>query len=292
MASIVSRYFELYGTGPAHTRLAPTPSGFLHEGNAYSFLLTWLIARCTGGSLFLRIDDLDGQRKRPEYVEDVFETIAWLGIDFDRGPLNAGDFEKNYSQALRIGQYNSVLETLVRSGHVFLCTCTRAARTLPHRCSCRAMNLPLDRDGSWRFYVDDEAVVSPEQGRTFELGRLQGSFVVRRRDGLPAYQVTSIADDIHARIDTVVRGEDLVPSSAMQTLLLETIGAKVPRFFHHGLLLENGLKLSKSTQSPPLAPLRSASPAPLIARFCRWAGLPESGTAEEALEKLQLLKNA
>ena len=94
------------------TRLAPTPSGLLHPGNGVSFLVTWALARAAGGWILLRVDDLDGDRYRPEYLEDIFRTIDWLGIDYDAGPKNIADFEQHWSQHLRIPQYNDYLHQL------------------------------------------------------------------------------------------------------------------------------------------------------------------------------------
>ena len=116
------------------TRIAPTPSGYLHAGNAVNFLLTAELARLHGGSLLLRIDDLDAERARPEYLDDIFHSLEWLGIAWHEGPRDAADFQRNWSQRTRIGRYQVLLDQLRRGGHLYACTCSR--KELP-TCRCR-----------------------------------------------------------------------------------------------------------------------------------------------------------
>src|SRR5690606_41399145 len=108
------------------TRIAPTPSGLLHLGNAWSFTLTWLAARAAGGHVWLRIDDLDAARAQDEYLEDIFASLRWLGLDWDSGPRDVADFKARYSQTLRLDRYRAAVETLKAGGHLYACTCTRS----------------------------------------------------------------------------------------------------------------------------------------------------------------------
>src|SRR6188768_2417676 len=100
-------------TAPIRTRIAPTPSGYLHEGNLYSFVLTWLLAKSSGGQVLLRIDDMDGTRVRSEYLQDIFETLAFVGLTYDEGPVNLADFEQHFGQQHRLAQYESLLADLI-----------------------------------------------------------------------------------------------------------------------------------------------------------------------------------
>ncbi len=227
-------------------RLAPTPSGYLHLGNALNFLLNWATARYHNGHLFLRIDDLDAARKRPEYVQDVFYSLQWLGIEWDEGPKSVADFEKNWSQHLRLPLYYKQLDKLRSTGLLF--ACNKSRRDLapfeghyPER--FREQGLALDDAGvSWR-------IATPP-------GFPMPDFVVRRRDGLPAYQIASMVDDVHFGITHAVRGTDLEPSTQAQQWLASLVDDNRfldISFFHHPLLLdESGNKLSKSAGSESL----------------------------------------
>jgi glutamyl/glutaminyl-tRNA synthetase len=257
-------------------RLAPTPSGFLHVGNAISFVRTWRLARQEGARLLLRIDDLDADRKRPAYVEDIFESLRWLGIEWQEGPRDAADFEANWSQRHRLGLYEKLLARLREGGHLFACECSRAqlqqtaaGGLYPGTCSHK--QLPFDREGlSWRLRVPAGKTVSFHDASSgpcsLDLSETIGSFVVRRRDGVPAYQVASLADDLHFGVDRIVRGEDLLPSTAAQCYMAELLGETgflQNRFWHHGLVRdENGRKLSKSEGADSLRAMRAAGLGP------------------------------
>ncbi len=250
-------------------RFAPTPSGFLHIGNALNFALNWLVARLHGGKILLRIDDLDADRKRPEYVADVFESLAWLGLDWDVGPgENDGiidrvtlshpvntlvaDFEKNWSQHRRLPLYFNALEKLRATGLLF--ACRKSRRDLApfegnYPPAFRNQNLSLDDpDVAWRIKTPP--------------GFALPDFVVRRRDGIPAYQLASLADDVHFGITHVIRGEDLTASTQAQLYLAEYLSEsnflKI-NFLHHPLITdENGEKLSKSAGATSLKEMRES----------------------------------
>lgn len=224
-------------------RIAPTPSGYLHLGNAVNFVLTWLAARQRGAKLLLRIDDFDLARKRPEYVDDIFRTLDVLGLDYDLGPASPQDFEANWSQRHRLDRYNHTLDGLRAAGALYGCGLSRralraAGSTYP--ADGRTQSLPLDTPGvAWRFRAE-----APDG---------TADFVVRRRDGLPAYQLVSLTDDHDFGVTYLVRGNDLLESTDRQRQLAGALGwtdflnAQV---WHHPVLLDKaGTKLSKSAGS-------------------------------------------
>ncbi len=280
-------------TDPVRSRLAPTPSGFLHLGNAFSFALTWLLTRYHGGSLLLRIDDIDNERRRPAYVEDVFETLDWLQLDWDAGPKDAADFEAHFSQLRALDRYAHLLEGLRQAGVLYACTCSRSQVQASsvngiYPGTCRHRNLPLDTpDAAWRVFVPDNTVISiPEYTggpRHVRLDAAMGDFVVRRRNGLPAYQVASLADDLHYGTNLVVRGVDLLSSTAAQLFLagqLPPNAFEKAIFYHHPLLKdESGQKLSKSAGAASLLALRGQlpGPTPVYEALAGALGLPSDG---------------
>lgn len=261
------------------TRIAPTPSGFLHEGNGTSFALTQLLAnRHHGGILRLRIDDLDRGRFRPEYLADIFETLAWMGIDQFAGPQNAADFLNDHSQHHRLNRYSELLTQLVSTGRVYACDCSRRQvreRTgggLLYDGFCRNRRLPLDQSNvNWRIHVPSDTTI-----RNFSLAERTADFVVRKRDGLPAYQIGSVADDVDFGITYVVRGADLLDSTLAQLYLaqlLQLTAFEQITFFHHPLLTDTGNeKLSKSAGATALRTWRAAGrpPTGLYDRARRW----------------------
>ena len=243
------------GALPVVSRLAPTPSGYLHLGNAVNFVLTWLCTRRAGGVLHLRIDDLDRARLRPVYLENVFRVIDWLGLDYDHGPSGPDDFLRHHSQLLHLPEYNAVLRRLAqRSGLV------RASQRT--RTSGLDAPVPLETPGAaWRAQVSAGTVISfidSWQGATsVPLAALMPDFVIRKKDGVAAYQVASVVDDLRLGTNLIVRGLDLQPSTAAQLWLAgqlsETAAFNATRmqFFHHPLLTDAvGQKLSKSQQLP------------------------------------------
>ena len=273
------------------SRIAPTPSGYLHIGNACNFLLTWLWTRAENAQLFLRIDDLDRSRKRPEYVEDIFATLSWLGIDWDEGPSGPEDFEKKWSQHLRIDHYANALKSLREQALIFGCDCTRSqimAASPNGQYSGRCYERGLDFEGAqvaWRIRTEASAKIAWQdawQGRLeMNLSARLQDFVVRRKDGLPAYQLASIVDDSLFGINAVVRGEDLISSTAAQIWLdrqLSETKLHKTRWVHHPLLMdEKGDKLSKSAGSTSIWAMRNAGAKPntiyqACANLMGWSG--------------------
>lgn len=251
------------------TRIAPTPSGFLHPGNAFSFITTASLAKQSGARLLLRIDDLDRERMEKEYVEDIFETLDFLEIAYHEGPKNYDEFENAWSQMHRLNLYNAALDTLRNEGHLFACTCSRTQilKDNPHGSypgTCRGKNLPLDTpNASWRVRTHANAkLIVKSIGKTIEatLPHTMHDFIVRKKDGFPAYQLSSVVDDLHFGIDLIIRGQDLWDSTLAQLYLASLL--KEPAFanstfYHHPLLeMAPGQKLSKSAGDTSIQHLR------------------------------------
>jgi glutamyl-tRNA synthetase len=242
------------------TRLAPTPSGYLHLGNVLSFVLTVTLARQTAAKILLRIDDLDRGRANPIYIRDIFDTLNFLEIPWDEGPRNLQEFESEWSQLHRMPLYREGLQQL-KGGHaVFACTCSRAqVRRLsagdiyPRTCCSKQLSLDTNNAG-WRLKTDIEKQLSVKtiSGEIIRavLPAAMRYFVVRKKDGYPAYQLSSLMDDVHFGVDMIVRGQDLWASTLAQQYLAEQLGANIftcSAFYHHPLLMASGgRKLSKS----------------------------------------------
>lgn len=268
------------------TRIAPTPSGFLHLGNVLSFAVTAALARSTNARILLRIDDLDRERANPRYVQDIFDTLHFLEIPWDEGPMNYLEYEQEYSQLQRMELYQQALQQLREGGHVFACECSRSQIAGVHRDgsytgACRHKQIPLDRHNtSWRLHTaaEKELEVRALTGATIRstLPPSIREFIVRKRDGNPAYQLTSVVDDQYFGVDLIVRGEDLWPSTLAQHYLSALLPGNLFRqrtFHHHTLLTEaGGSKLSKSEGATSVQFLRKEGKTPediytLIARM-------------------------
>jgi glutamyl/glutaminyl-tRNA synthetase len=267
-------------------RLAPTPSGYLHLGNAVNFVLTWLLVRRAGGTLHLRIDDLDRARLRQPYLTNIFRVIDWLGIDYDYGPSGPDDFLRHYSQLLHLPEYNRVLRRLAQQpGLVYATQRSRTSLAEP---------VPLGVPGAaWRVRVPPTVHVAGLEAQVVPLAELMPDFVVRKKDGVAAYQVASVVDDLRLGTTLVVRGLDLHPSTAAQlwlaAQLTETNNFNTSRihFYHHPLLTDaTGHKLSKSTQATGDAGvLALGSPAAVYRAVAQLLALPAE--AGESLATLQ-----
>ena len=252
------------------TRIAPTPSGFLHLGNALSFAITAALAKKTTAKTLLRIDDLDRERVDKAYVQDIFDTLHFLEITWDEGPNNLGEYETQFSQLHRMDIYREALQQLKDNGHVFACTCSRTQvlRDSPDGAypgTCRDKALPLDtKNASWRLHTTAAKQLSVKtlEGTTIQAGLPPSmqEFVVRKRDGFPAYQLTSVMDDLYYGVDLIVRGEDLWPSTLAQLYLASLLGQDSflnNTFYHHPLLEASpGEKLSKSAGATSIQHLR------------------------------------
>jgi len=249
-----------------HSRIAPTPSGYLHIGNALNFVITWLWVRREGGTLRLRIDDRSLAVVQPEYLEDIFSTLKWLGIDWDEGPGNADEQQNIYSEHLQGEKYAGLINKIIATGQVFACSCTRKAiqaqsSSSEEHCPCQAKKIPLDQpDTVWRVITPENCIIEvpdAQRGRIpVDLYHEMRDFIIRRRDGIAAYQVVSLSDDMEHKTNLVIRGMDLLPSSAAQIFLARLIGDTgfhKAEFYHHPLLTDSdGEKLSKSAGSNAL----------------------------------------
>lgn len=256
------------GHSTVRTRIAPTPSGYLHAGNAINFLLVQAIALREGGTLLLRIDDLDTERVRPEYTEDIFSSLDWLGIQWAEGPRSAIQLEQRWSQRHRLGRYHRMIDALADARSLYACTCSRTGFA---HCPHREAGLPLETAGAaWRLRLPEGSEVELRRWpKGVERVRVDGLItdpVVRQRNGMPAYQIASLADDLDHGIDLVVRGTDLLPSTACQLFIARALGAEAflrTRFVHHALITDTqGRKLSKSAGATSLRAMRERGEGP------------------------------
>lgn len=285
------------------SRIAPTPSGYLHIGNLYAFVKTWLTIKQRQGQLLLRIDDIDNERARPEYLQDIFDWLQALGLTCDEGPADAADFHQHWSQQLRLPLYNKTLEQLLATGKVYACNCSRkkiAAQSTDGRYNgeCRHKQIPLDaKEVVWRLQTDEGQLVNWTDEAlgpcTYSPYRLMGDFVIRRRNGLPSYQVASLTDDVHFRINYIVRGEDLLASTAAQLYMAKLLHADrfmQARFCHHSLLKnEQDEKLSKSAGHKIIGSGGAAKNIPAVLNTIAsllWPGvsLPEFASCNDLLQ--------
>lgn len=257
-------------------RIAPSPTGYLHLGHARTFLIAAQRAREAGGTLVLRNEDLDPDRCRAEYVAAMFEDLRWLGIQWNEGPDCGGPYVP-YSQSERRGQYLAVWKQLRDGGFIYPCTCTRKdlaiAPTAPNDADdepvypgkCRSRNdgrtFQEPKGVNWRFRAPDgEAITFTDWhlgAQRYVAGRDFGDFVIWRRDDVPAYQLAVVADDHTMKISEVVRGADLLKSTARQFLLYRALGLEPPQFYHCDLVRdEAGMRLAKRHDALSIRTLR------------------------------------
>lgn len=258
------------------SRLAPTPSGHLHWGNLYNFALTWARVQKAQGQLWLRIDDVDATRMRPEYVAEIFELLRWLGFEWDQGPKTPEDFFKSYSQSLRREEYRAAVDRL----KTYACDCSRQKIQ--------------ERTGGSNHYDG----YCRKRGLKFEAGvtvsrvllAQHADPIVWTKDDRPAYHVVSVVDDLRMGTTHLFRGEDLRESSQVQIALAELMGepryAKVVHEFHPLILGPEGQKLSKSTGSDSIVNFRERTDADapeVWHRFAQIAGLKPMRALQDAL---------
>jgi len=256
-------------------RLAPSPTGFLHLGHARTFWVAQERASGHAGELILRNDDLDATRFKMEFVDAMLEDLRWFGLEWSEGPDVGGKFAP-YNQSERMDFYRATLEKLRAANFIYPCTCSRkdiqAATSAPHAndddepiypgtCRKNSDFKNINSKYAWRFRVPDGETVSFTDGnlgeQKFVAGKDFGDFVVWRGDGVPAYQLACVADDAAMQITEVVRGADLLVSTARQILLFRAMGLPVPDFFHCELMRdETGTRLAKRHDALSLRELR------------------------------------
>lgn len=277
---------ESHITKPAYRgRLAPSPTGYLHLGHARTFWTAQERARASSGTLILRNEDMDAKRFKLEFVEAMIEDLRWFGFEWQEGPDCGGPFAP-YNQSERFHLYRATLEKLRLGGFIYPCTCSRkdiaAAVRAPHAedddepiypGTCRDktdVNHGSTRRPSLRFRVPDGETISFTDGhfgpQQFIAGKDFGDFIVWRPDDVPAYQLACVVDDAAMQITEVVRGADLLKSTARQLLLYRALGFEPPQFFHCPLMTdEAGVRLAKRHEALSLRTLRAqgADPAQL-----------------------------
>lgn len=258
-------------------RFAPTPSGYLHFGSLVAALASYLDARAVGGRWLLRMEDLDPPREMPGAQAAIVESLRNYGFEWD------GEMQR---QSDRHDAYEQVIERLLREGLAYPCQCSRKQlEDWPgaYPGFCRDANQPL-QNAAIRLRVPELEYrftdrVQGEYGQ--HLGRDVGDFVIRRRDGLFAYQLAVVLDDSWQGVTDVVRGADLLDSTPRQLYLQELLGLPQPRYLHVPLIIQpDGHKLGKSYRSPPLRPDEAV---PLLLRALRTLGQPTVPELKDAL---------
>ena len=276
-------------------RLAPSPTGHLHLGHARTFWTAQQRARSHGGTLIFRNEDLDRSRCKPEFVFAMFDDLKWFGFDWQEGPDCGGEFAP-YNQSERMSFYRAALDQLHATGLIYPCTCSRkdiaAAARAPHAedddepiyaGTCRnkcdewrvtgdvkqtsSVTSPATRHPSLRFRVPDGETISFTDNnlgpQSFVAGKDFGDFVIWRHDDVPSYQLACVADDSAMQISEVVRGADLLVSTARQILLYRALSLRVPEFFHCTLMTDDaGVRLAKRHDSLSLRKLREQGKTP------------------------------
>jgi glutamyl/glutaminyl-tRNA synthetase len=277
-------------------RLAPSPTGYLHVGHARTCWTAWQRARDAGGALVMRIEDLDPDRSKIIYTEAALEDLRWLGIRWLEGPDQGGPFGP-YIQSKRRPLYLAAWRKLLNLGYLFPCRCSRkdlaAAPGAPHESAqagkadgladdlddepiypgtCRQASLRTDLDNpdgiNWRFCVPDGEAIEFLDGRMgpqrFVAGVDFGDFLIWRRDGVPSYQLACVVDDSAMAITEVVRGADLLKSTARQILLNRALGYRDPAWYHCPLIVDhNGRRLAKRHDALSLRALRQRGLTPM-----------------------------
>lgn len=262
-------------------RIAPSPTGYLHLGHARTFWTAFERARASNGVLVFRNEDLDPQRSQPEFTAAMTEDLRWLGISWQEGPDIGGPYAP-YVQSERRKFYVATWRRLLAGGFIYPCTCSRRdlaeAAHAPHENSpghdpndepiysgrCRGQKSAADDPAgvAWRFRVPDGTPVRFEDRNAgvqeFTAGIDFGDFVVWRRDDIPAYQLAVVTDDVAMEITEVVRGADLLKSTARQLLLYRALGRPAPGFYHCALVVDDrGERLAKRHNSLSLRQLRA-----------------------------------
>ena len=260
------------------TRFAPSPTGFLHLGHAYSALVAWQAARAAGGRFLLRIEDIDTARCRPEFTEAIMEDLAWVGLDWD-GPVRV--------QSRHFDDYAATLDALRGRGLLYPCFCTRAeigtaaphGPELPYPGTCKrlpeglsASRIAAGAPHAWRLHMDraaaGRALSFSEHGQRRACDPMPfGDVVLARKDTPASYHLCVTHDDAAQGVTLVTRGKDLLPVTAIHRLLQDVMGWPEPGYAHHPLLLDAaGRRLAKRQGAPAIRALRQAGLLPAEVR--------------------------
>ncbi|MGC4095213.1 MAG: tRNA glutamyl-Q(34) synthetase GluQRS [Polyangiaceae bacterium] len=289
-------------------RLAPSPTGLLHLGHARTFLVAWWSARVQGGRIVMRVEDLDGARSEPRFIEAALRDMEWLGLDWD-GPV--------LIQSSGLPRLTQAIDGLVAHGLAYACTCTRgdirSAQSAPQLGSteprypgtCRGRyaspaeaEAKTGRPAGIRLLVPSGPVTFVDRlagAQSFEVQAQVGDFLIARRGGLPAYQLAVVVDDAHQSVSEVVRGDDLLSSTARQRLLQQALGLPEPAWVHLPLVVDaSGRRLAKREAALGLSELRErgVDPREIVSFAARSSGIDlpagELVTAREALPAFSL----
>lgn len=292
------------------TRLAPSPTGALHLGNARTFLVNHLLAVQRGWRMLLRIEDLDGPRTKPGAAEQALEDLAWLGLTWDS--------EVVY-QSARTGAYEAALRRLIDAGEAYPCTCSRRdielaggaphaddhTRVYPGTCrdqweSPRQAQRATGRPVAWRVRVPEEPILVEDAfmgARAIHLPAVCGDFVIYRNEGLAGYQLAVVVDDAAAGVDAIVRGDDLLDSAARQMLLYRLLGlSPLPRYWHLPLVIgEDGRRLAKRHGDTRISRYRQSGTPPerMLGLLGCWCGLldePREADMAELVRRFDLAR--
>jgi glutamyl/glutaminyl-tRNA synthetase len=269
---------------PYRGRLAPSPTGYLHLGHARTFWIAQQRARQHGGVLVLRNEDLDATRFKLEFVDAMIEDLKWFGFEWQEGPDCGGSFGP-YNQSERTEIYRAAFDNLRDAGFLYPCTCSRKDIRLaasapnvgddeliyPGTCRQKSKSEIRNPKSNWRFRVPDGETIAFVDGgfgpQQFAAGMDFGDFVVWRHDGVPAYQLSVAVDDAAMQITEVVRGADLLKSTARQLLLYRALGLTPPQFYHCPLMAdEKGVRLAKRHDALSLRQLRARGELPAALR--------------------------
>src|SRR4051812_10263426 len=278
------------------TRLAPSPTGALHLGNARTFLVNWLLARQRGWKIILRIEDLDGPRIKSGADKQALEDLKWLGIDWDEGPIY---------QSGRSEKYRAAISQLIQKNLAYPCICSRSeaaqAASAPHPedgssvypGTCRGRFKSIEeaqqlygRPPALRFAVPNRMIEFQDRfagPQRFDVAKQLGDFVIAKNDGTPAYQLAVVVDDADMNITDIVRGDDLLDSTPRQILLYEALGLKnkIPNYYHLPLIKgPDGRRLAKRHGDTRLSYYRNQGvPASrILTLLARWSGMSEGHT--------------
>lgn len=289
---------------PVVGRLAPSPTGAQHIGNARSYLIAWLSARSRGGTMVLRIEDIDSPRVKSGAAPQACDDLRWLGLDWDKGPV---------VQTERLNFYQDALRQLQQQELVYPCTCTRSdiersasaphlehegpsyPGTCSHRQSIDAAHLMVPY--AWRFRVPAKPLEFTDGFRgvtRVDLTEMGGDFVVWKSSATPAYQLAVVVDDAAQGVTEVIRGDDLVPSTPRQLLLYGALGLWPPRFTHVPLVIgADGRRLAKRHGDTRIASLREQGVRPemlrgLLAFSCGWLESIKPIDIQELLPRFRL----